>query len=152
APAGDRALAGRRPDRRRGIHVHAADALAGGERADAAVVRLTDGRVAGVLPAAPGGVAALAAVAHVDVEVLAAARAGCERLHDQRLGRREAADVVAGRGKDQLETLAAGIQPGSAVDPAGVLVVPDDAVDELRVRRRAEVVRLGGLELRAEDQ
>src|SRR5262249_13053325 len=148
AVGGDGALAGHRADRRRAVHAHAAGALADALVADAAVVRLADGRVRGVLAHAAGGVGALAAAAHEDVEVLAAARARVERLDDHRLRRRHAADRIARRREDQLVALAAGVGPGFGVEPARILVVSDDAVDELRVGGRPEVVRLGDLELR----
>ena len=57
--------------------------------------------------------------------------------------------ITRGR-EDQLVALAAGVAARLRVEPARVLVVADDAVDELRVGRRAEVVRGGDLELRAE--
>ena len=58
---------------------------------------------------------------------------------------------VTRRGEDQLVALATGVAARLGVESARVLVVADDAVDELRVGRRGEVVRLGDLELRAED-
>src|SRR4029079_17748480 len=107
---------GRRADRHRAVRAHAARALADALVADAAVVRLADVRVRGVLAHAAGGVGALAAAAHEDVEVLAAAGAGVERLDDHRLRRRHAADGIARRGEHQLVALAAGVGSGFGIE------------------------------------